>query len=249
MYGKLKKRFSQNFLIDKNILNKIYELIKENNLNILEIGPGSGNLTNFILRTSPKKLTIIEIDNDLIDNLKKKFDGYNNIEVIHGDFLKNDKIINRKYDLVLANLPYNISSQILIKLSTSKLKPKRMILMFQKEFGDRLLDRKLNSLNSIVSCFYRIKKNFEIKSSSFYPPPKVKSVILEFNLLKSFLINENDIIKFTDFKRNIFNKKRKKIGSIIKNFMEFNISSDLANLRAESITLEQFVEIYYKTNS
>ena len=249
MYDQLKKKFGQNFLIDKNILNKIYELIKLKNLNVLEIGPGSGNLTNFILKSSPSNLTIIEIDNDLIENLNDKFGFFNNIKIIHGDFLKDDKILNKRYDLVIANLPYNISSQILIKLSISKSRPSRMILMFQKEFADRLLENKLNSLNSIINCFYKVEKKFEISSNCFYPSPKVKSVILEFNLLKNFLIKDRDIIKYTDFKRNIFNKKRKKIGSIIKNFMEFNITSDLANLRAESVSLKQFVEIYYKTNS
>ena len=248
MYDQLKKKFGQNFLIDKNILNKTYELIKEKKLNILEIGPGSGNLTNFILKSSPSYLTIIEVDKDLIENLNNKFGLFNNVKIIHGDFLKDDKILNKKYDLVVANLPYNISSQILIKLTISKFRPSRMVLMFQKEFADRLLENKLNSLNSIIDCFYKIEKKFEISNNSFNPRPKVKSAVLEFNLLKNFLIKDRDIIKYTDFKRNIFNKKRKKIGSIIKNFMEFNITSELANLRAESISLKQFVEIYYKTN-
>ena len=248
MYNQLKKKFGQNFLIDKNILNKIYELIKLKKLNVLEIGPGSGNLTKYILKSFPSSLTIIEIDNSLIENLKSQFGFLNNIKIINGDFLKDKKILNQKYDLVVANLPYNISSQILIKLSISKFRPSRMVLMFQKEFADRLLENKLNSLNSIINCFYKIEKKFEISSNSFYPPPKVNSAILEFNLLKNFLIKDTDIIKYTDFKRNIFNKKRKKIGTIIKNFMKFNITSDLANSRAESISLKQFVEIYYKTN-
>lgn len=248
MYDHLKKKFGQNFLIDKNILNKINELIQIKNLNILEIGPGSGNLTNYILRSSPRNLTLIEIDNDLIENLKKQFELFDNIKIIHGDFLKNDRILKEKYDLVVANLPYNVSSQILVKLSISKFRPKRMILMFQKEFAERLLEQKLNSLNSIINCFYKIEKKFEISNSSFYPPPKVRSAILEFNLLRNFLIKEKDIIKYTNFKREIFNKKRKKIGTIIKSYMKFNISSDLAERRAESISLKQFIEIYYKSN-
>ena len=248
MYDQLKKKFGQNFLIDQNILKKINNLINQVDLNILEIGPGSGNLTNYILKSSPSNLTLIEIDNDLIENLKKKYNFLNNVKIIHGDFLKDDQILNNKYDLVVANLPYNVSSQILIKLTISKYRPSRMILMFQKEFADRLLERKLNSLNSIVNCFYKIEKKFLISNTSFYPPPKVKSAILEFSLLNNFLINENDIIKYIDFKRNIFNKKRKKIGSIIKNYKNFNISCELAELRAESISLRQFIEIYYKIN-
>ena len=247
MYVGLKKKFGQNFLIDRNILNKIFNLIKKTNLNILEIGPGGGNLTEYILKSNPKKVTLIEIDIDLIENLKNKFEN-DKVEIINSDFLKNKFILSKNFDLVISNLPYNISSQILIKLSLSKFRPNRMILMFQKEFADRLLEKKLNSLNTIINCFYKIEKKFEISKTSFYPSPKVKSAILEFSLLKNFLIKDEDITSYTDFKRNIFNKKRKKIGSIIKNYMNFNISIELAERRAESISLSQFIEIYYKAN-
>ena len=249
MYARLKKKFGQNFLIDKNILKKINYLIARDGLDILEIGAGSGNLTEYILKSLPKSLTIIEIDKDFIDTLKNKFKQFNNISIVMGDFLKNEDVLKKRYDLVVANLPYNISSQILIRLSISKFRPIRMILMFQKEFAYRLLEKNLNSLNSIIYCFYKIEKKFEISNSSFYPPPKVKSVILEFNLLDNYLINENDIVSYTNFKRYIFNKKRKKIGTIIKNYTDFDISRDLAEFRAESISLTQFIEIFYKVNS
>ena len=249
MHAKLKKKYSQNFLIDKNILNKIYNLINFKNLNILEIGPGSGNLTDFILKSSPKKLTIIEIDEDLIKNLEIRFKNFNNIKIIHGNFLKYDEILKVKYDLIIANLPYNISSQILIKISTSKFRPERMILMFQKEFADRLLEKNLNSLNAIIKCFYKLKKKFEISNSSFFPRPKIKSAIIEFELNEDFLINDKNIESYIEFKRIIFNKKRKKIGSIIKNYLKFNISKELAEMRAENISLKQFVEIYKSINA
>ena len=155
MYESLKKKYGQNFLIDKNILNKISNLISENNLNIYEIGPGDGRLTEFILRVKPSQLTLIEIDSDLIPSLNNKFDEYKNISIINEDILNYQ--FEDEVDLIISNLPYNISSQILVKICLLKNLPNELILMFQKEFAYRLLDKKLNSLNSLVNCFYNIK--------------------------------------------------------------------------------------------
>ena len=248
MYAKLKKKFGQNFLIDKNILEKIFKLIEQNNLNILEIGPGNGNLTEYIINSNPKYLTLIEVDSELIENLKKRFHNISNIKIINDDFLKNNKILDEKFDLVVSNLPYNISSQVLIKLSISYFKPKKMILMFQKEFADRLLDKNLNSLNSIIKCFYKIKKRFEVSNNSFYPIPKVRSSILEFTILDHFLIKNEEINDFILFKRLIFNKKRKKLGSILKSRYNINISNEILDKRAETLSLKKFVEVFYNIN-
>ena len=124
----LKRKFGQNFLIDKNILNKIYKLIHSENLSILEIGPGDGNLTDKIILKKPSNLTLIEVDKDLIGKLSKKFKHIKNIEIINDDILKYN--LNRDFDLVISNLPYNISSQILVKLSTLNFIPEFLILMF-----------------------------------------------------------------------------------------------------------------------
>tara|TARA_A100001015_G_scaffold318212_1_gene437369 strand:- start:895 stop:1353 length:459 start_codon:yes stop_codon:yes gene_type:complete len=147
----LKKRFGQNFLIDKNILNKISNLILFENSNILEIGPGDGKLTEKILLKKPSKLTLIEVDKDLFKILCKKYSKLKNLKLINADILKLKLI--EKYEIVISNLPYNISSQVLVKLSTLSNIPKILILMFQKEFAERLLDKKLNSINSLVRCF------------------------------------------------------------------------------------------------
>ena len=151
MHEVLKKKFGQNFLIDKNILIKISNLIKKKNLRILEIGPGDGRLTEYIINHHPKELFLIEIDKDLISLLNKKFSDFQNVKIINQDILKFE--ILDTYDLVISNLPYNISSQILVKICKLKSPPKNLILMFQKEFSDRLLDKKLKSLNSLVNCF------------------------------------------------------------------------------------------------
>ena len=142
MYDNLKKKFGQNFLIDKNILIKITNLIKKNNLKIIEIGPGDGRLTDFIIKFKQNYLKLIEIDIDLIKNLNLKFNKYKNINIINEDILNYE--LNEQVDLIISNLPYNISSQILSKICLMSHLPFNLILMFQKEFAQRLQDKKLN---------------------------------------------------------------------------------------------------------
>ena len=142
MYETLKKKYGQNFLIDKNILTKISELINEKYLKIVEIGPGDGRLSEFILKFEPKELKLIEIDSDLIPSLNFKFSNNQNVKIINEDILNYNLI--EKTDLVISNLPYNISSQILVRICLMKSLPSKLVLMFQREFAMRLLDKKLN---------------------------------------------------------------------------------------------------------
>jgi len=248
MHVRLKKKYGQNFLKDKNILQKIFKLIKSENLNILEVGPGSGNLTEFILKINPFKLTLIEIDGDLIPNLKRRFFESNNLFIYNLDILKSDELLDVNYDLIISNLPYNISSQVLVKFCLLQNAPNRMILMFQKEFANKLLEQNLNSLNSLVKCFYSIEKKFDISKNSFYPIPKVDSTIVEFTKLKKNYIEKEDIQKYIIFKRKIFNKKRKSISSILK-LKKLDFSENYLKRRAESFSLEEFIDLFLLTNS
>mgnify|MGYP001285740281 FL=1 len=125
----LKKKYGQNFLIDNNIINKIANLIPSENLKTLEIGPGNGKLTDKIITKKPSSLTLVEIDKDLNEYLEKKYLDVSKITLINADILKIN--FNEKYQLVISNLPYNISSQILVKLSTLNFRPDILILMFQ----------------------------------------------------------------------------------------------------------------------
>ena len=113
MYENLKKKFGQNFLIDKNIQKKIISLIPKKNLNIIEIGPGDGRLTEEIIYTKPKTLKIIEIDKDLIPKLESKFLKNEYIKIVNIDIM--NFFFDKNTDLIISNLPYNISSQILVK--------------------------------------------------------------------------------------------------------------------------------------
>ena len=115
----------------------------------------------------PSLLTLIEIDSDLIKYLSQKYLFNKKVNLINADILNYE--IKDYYQLIISNLPYNISSQILVKLSTMSKQPETLILMFQKEFAQRLLDKKLNSINSLIKCFYTIKLNFNVSKNCYRP--------------------------------------------------------------------------------
>ncbi len=240
MYVKLKKKFGQNFLIDKNITNKIANLIASSNLNILEIGPGDGRLTKKIIEKKPKALDIVEIDKDLIKILEINFKKFSFINIFNDDILKIN--LNNKYDLIISNLPYNLSSKILEKIILLKNNPNTLILMFQKEFAERLLSNKLNSINSLIKCFFDIRLEFHVSKNCFRPIPKIESTVLKFEKLKRSLINKNEIERFIKFKRYIFSYKRKSLRKILKNH-EVNVNTKL-DLRVEKLKLIELVNIF-----
>ena len=245
MYEILKKRYGQNFLIDKNILRKIYQLIPKENLNILEIGPGIGSLTEYIIKTKPKLFEVVEIDQNFIPILKDKFSSYKNIKLTNIDILKYK--INESIDLIISNLPYNISSQILVKICLSNKQPRNLILMFQKEFALRLIDKKLNSLNSLVQCFYDTKKVFDVSKNCFRPSPKVNSSVLFFRKIEKPLLLNSEIENFISFKQKVFSFKRKSLNKILKNYDLSSLDLDLTQ-RVESLSIGNLLRIFRKIN-
>jgi 16S rRNA (adenine1518-N6/adenine1519-N6)-dimethyltransferase len=244
MYENLKKKYGQNFLIDNNILNKISALIGLKHQKILEIGPGSGKLTDEILSKEPDQLTLVEIDRELIDILKKKYAQCENINIINENIL--DLTISQKFQTVISNLPYNISSQILVKLSVLDNAPDRLILMFQKEFAKRLLNKKINSINSLVRCFYEIKLNFNVSRNCFRPIPKVDSSVLTFVKKNKNLIEKNEISNFINFKRKLFSYKRKSLKNLLKGY-DLEKKFDLS-LRVEDLELSTLIKIFRNVN-
>jgi 16S rRNA (adenine1518-N6/adenine1519-N6)-dimethyltransferase len=181
---KAKKSLGQNFLIDHNVLDQIANIVDIKGKEILEIGPGSGNLTNYILKKNPKKFYAIEKDNDLALLLKEKFG--NEIIIINDDILKisEDKISNEKLT-VFGNLPYNISTEILSKWIVNLGKNfwfENLVLMFQKEVADRIIAKSNTSTYGRLSILSNwkldIKKIVDIKPESFSPRPKIDSSLL-----------------------------------------------------------------------
>ena len=223
---KAKKSLGQNFLIDKNIIKSIVSIgdIKKNNV-ILEVGPGTGNLTEYILKKNPKKFFVIEKDSNLVNLLNEKFS--NKINILNKDILKFDlNNISKEKIIIFGNLPYNISIKILTQWITTHEKfkcYKKLILMFQKEVADRIL-AKTNSKNygrlSIISNWrLNIKKEFNISPQCFFPKPKVDSTLLSFVPKKEFyyIKNPENLEKIT---RIFFNQRRKMIKNPLKQIFE-----------------------------
>ncbi len=211
---KAKKSLGQNFLIDKNILEKIVNYTNIENKTILEIGPGTGNLTSLILENKPKKFVVIEKDNNLAQNLKKVFDD--KVNVINDDVLNIDEtsLFNESV-IVFGNLPYNISTEILSKWVINLKKNfwfDCLLLMFQKEVADRII-AKFNTSNYgrlSILCNWKlnIKKICDIKPEAFYPKPKIESSLLFFTPKKNF-IEINDPDNLSKITRIFFNQRRK----------------------------------------
>jgi 16S rRNA (adenine1518-N6/adenine1519-N6)-dimethyltransferase len=192
MFIKTKKSLGQNFLIDRNVLEQIVDTVEITNKEVLEIGPGSGNLTTFILKKNPKKFFVIEKDDDLALLLKDKFT--NEITIINDDVLKinEDKISDKKLT-VFGNLPYNISTKILSKWIININKSfwfENLVLMFQKEVADRIIAEfntsKYGRLSILSNWKLNIKKIIDIKPQSFLPRPKIDSTLLLFTPRESF---------------------------------------------------------------
>ena len=251
---KAKKSLGQNFLIDKNVLEKIVSFIKIENKSILEVGPGTGNLTSCILKNNPKKLIVVEKDKYLANLLKKKFET--NVVIINEDILKIDE--NKLHEdklIVFGNLPYNISTEILAKwvlnLDNKNFWFDSLILMFQKEVADRIISKfnssKYGRLTILANWKLDIVKICDIKAGSFSPRPKINSSLLFFKPKKNFykFQNSKNLEKIT---RVFFNQRRKKIKTPFNILFNGNVNVlknlkiDL-NLRPHNLKEEIYYEL------
>ena len=212
---KAKKSLGQNFLVDENIINKIINVIDITNRNILEVGPGTGNLTNEILKKNPNSFLAIEKDNSLAKELEKRFQ--NKVNIINNDILKiNENSLSIKPLTVFGNLPYNISTEILIKwimnMDYKKSWFNYLVLMFQKEVADRIVANYNNKTYGRLSIIANWRLNIidNINRHSFSPKPKVESSLLILEPKKNFLNfkNPKNLEKIT---RIFFMHRRKKI--------------------------------------
>ena len=213
---KAKKSLGQNFLIDREILEKIVNTTAIRNKNILEVGPGTGNLTSFILKNHPKKMFVIEKDDDLAKNLNETFKDQ--LTIINDDILNIDeKLLFTEKVTVFGNLPYNVSTEILSKWIISLEDDPwfdYLVLMFQKEVADRIIAKSNTSAYGRLSILSNWKLNIEkicdIKPKSFSPKPKIDSSLLLFTPKNNFfkIKDPKNLEKVT---RIFFNQRRKMI--------------------------------------
>ena len=255
--NKAKRSLGQNFLIDKNIINKIINVvdINENNT-VIEIGAGYGNLTKYIIERKPKKIFAIEKDKKLSLFLKKKFKLSKNLKVINEDILN---IIQKnnlgKNIIVFGNLPYNISTKILASLVMLNKWPPWydiLILMFQKEVADRIIaktrTKEFGRLAVLSNWRLDIKKHFDISKNCFFPKPKINSTLLSFKPKKINTFNLKNPKNLEKVTRILFSNRRKMINKNFKKLFKEklsrikNLNLDL-NKRPEELSNETYYKI------
>lgn len=252
-----KKKFGQNFLKDPNIVKKIVNLsdIDKESL-VIEVGPGGAIMTKELALRS-KNVIAYEIDTDLENELAIKLSSYDNVEVLFRDFLTTNITEDiEKYDyhklFFVSNVPYYITTPILMKLIKSNLHFNKIVMMVQKEVGDRFStkpgNRDYGSITVLLNYFYEVKKEFFVSKKEFVPVPKVDSVVISFTERKEKLFLK-DFNFFETILRDSFQYKRKNIRNNLKRY-DLKIVEEILkkynldlNSRAETFSVEVFVEL------
>lgn len=251
---KPKKSLGQNFLVDPNYQRKIVQSVQKNYQGqpIIEIGPGKGSITKYLIEFA-ERIILVEKDNVLFDHLGTLFSQEKSIEWIHQDFLKLDLSRFQKTGphTVVANLPYNVASQIFIQILMHNESFDHLYLMFQKEVAERCLAKPKTKDFGILSIwtqlFSRAEKLFDLPPTVFKPSPRVMSSFLHFELIKTDYLQEKP---FIDFVKRIFSQRRKKISTILKKDLvsrqplpeEVIVFLDQ---RAEALTVEDLKTVFF----
>ena len=253
---KFKKVFGQNFIVDKNIIDNIIEKASiDKDTLVIEIGPGAGSLT-YKLCESAKNVLCYEIDETLKDILSDNLKEYSNVEIIYKDFLKANVLEDlKKYDYkklyVVANLPYYITTPIITKLIEDKINVEKIVVMVQKEVGDRFKakpgTKDYSSLSIFLNYYFDISKILDVSRNVFMPKPNVDSIVLEFRQ-KEVKKNVNEDI-FFKLIRDSFKQKRKTLRNNLKDYDLDTIEKVLKkynldlSVRAENLSMDIFIDI------
>lgn len=254
---KFKKKYGQNFIVDENIVENI---VKKSNVDkdtlVIEIGPGAGSLTRKLVEHAGFVLCY-EIDKEVESILRENLENYDNYEIVFDDFLKRnikEDIKNIKYKKlkIIANLPYYITTPIILNIINQKLDVDSMSFMVQKEVGNRFKaipgTKDYNSLTIYLNYYYNVKKIMDVKRNAFIPVPNVDSIVVEF-LKKDKILELNNEDFFFKIVRDSFSQKRKTIKNNLKNYNLEVIDRVLNNFgynlstRAEQIPINVFVEL------
>lgn len=252
-----KKKFGQNFIVDENIIDAIIEKanIKKDTL-VIEIGPGAGSLT-YKLCEKAAFVLCYEIDTELENILKENLQAYQNYEVVYEDFLKanvSSKVKQYSFSniYVVANLPYYITTPIIMKIIEDKVPIEKMILMVQKEVGDRFRatpgTKEYNSLTIFLNYYFNVNKLLDISRNVFLPKPNVDSIVVAFTRKEMSKKVENEDLFFTII-RDSFKQKRKTLRNNLKGYDLEKIGAVLnqngydLSVRAENLSIDVFIDI------
>ena len=254
---RFKKKFGQNFLKDINVVKRIVNTcpITSDSL-VIEVGPGGAIMTRELALIS-KNVLAYEIDSDLEDELYKRLEGIDNVDILFQDFLLSDlslDVSSYKYDKLffISNVPYYITTPIIIKLLHSHLFFDKIVLMVQKEVGERFSalpgTRDYSSITVLLNYFFDIKKEFFVSRGNFVPEPRVDSVVVSFTF-KNNQKKVKDINFFERIIRDSFQFKRKTIRNNLKKY-DLEVVNQVLNeygfdlsVRAEMLDVEIFVEL------
>ncbi len=243
-FVKPKKSLGQHFLKDQNIAIKIVESLGSDVSDVLEIGPGTGVLTQYLLKRPEINLHVIEIDRDSVAYLHENFTELKHIW--SEDFLKAD--IQQKFNgnfSIIGNFPYNISSQILFKVLEMRNRVPEVVGMFQKEVAERIAGKSgkktYGILSVLLQAFYDIEYLFTVHEHVFDPPPKVKSAVIRVkrNNRTELPCSEKLFIKVV---KTAFNQRRKMMRNSLKTICE-KLPSEFAEKRPEQLSVEAFIEL------
>ena len=256
-----KKGFGQNFLIDDNILKKIASSLDGKGYQaVIEVGPGLGSLTRYLVKSYPQVLCY-EIDQDMIEVLNDTILEHN-ITIKEGDFLKSnvekdiETYFGKQNVCLIANLPYYITSPILLKLLEEVPSIKDIVIMIQKEVADRFVakpnTKDYNALSVLIQYFTNAEKLFDVSPNAFIPAPKVSSSVIHLSYKDNVSLSGDDLTFFLKFNRNIFKQRRK---TLVNNICtSFNISKESAakvlldngfkdTIRSEALSVEEIVNL------
>lgn len=251
MYVRAKKSLGQHFLKDESIAKNIVDSIIPLTTEVLEIGPGMGVLTKYLLQNTSYTTSVIEIDRESIPYLKKEFPQLAK-RIIHGDFLEYDLTKFKKLT-VIGNLPYNISSQIFFKVLENRDRVPQVVCMIQKEVAERIASKEGSKVYGILSvflqAFYTIEYLFTVHEHVFAPPPKVKSGVIRLLRNERAALDCDEKLFFRVVKT-AFNQRRKTMNNSLKPVLNGKKLEDAIMLkRPEQLTVEQFVYLTNKVDA
>ncbi len=240
-----KKHLGQHFLINEEACRKMADAIPQKNLtHLIEIGPGTGALTKYLLRLN-LPLTLIEYDIEAINYLNKNYPS--KLNIIHADILRTDWSQFGSQYVLAGNLPYNISTQVLFKVFENRNFISSCVFMFQKEVAERIVSppgsRQYGILSVLLQAFYEIELLFKLSPSDFYPPPEVNSSVIRMNRndVKQLKCDEK---KFIAMIKAAFNQRRKKLSNALKSLItDWPSDADFRDARAEELSWKDFEKL------
>jgi len=239
-----KKWLGQHFLNNAQLASEITDYLSPQNVNVLEIGPGMGVLTQFLLKKNIR-LKLCEIDSESVVFLKKNFNIDESV-IVDKDFLKQDltEFFDEPFSII-GNFPYNISSQILFKVIENKEHVLEVVGMFQKEVAERICAHKSNRtygiLSVLVQAFYNVEYLITVEPHEFTPPPKIKSAVIKLTRKTDYTL-QCDQKLFVSIVKKAFNQRRKKLSNALKELrFSDSVPDEIFHRRAENLSVEDYV--------